>query len=332
MRNRSLVFCILAFASILIPKQVFGQYTVTQCQTVTDALIGPDRNDFAHNVSGLVNEAYLHNFDVPALPCGLETAIIQELNVSIDLQNINAAGCPGIPIFGNVLFDCALSVTSICPIEQDVLSPGCSFGIGEDNIGLYTLNVASCPPVSVNPPPTTIGVDIVPATDAAAASCAFSTSAITDGLVDVTYEICVELVYDQDIPADCDNTTSLACDDGDPCTDNDMVIVDNCDNSIICVPCAGTPTDDCSNTIALGCDDGDPCTDNDQEIVEACDNSIICVPCAGTPTDDCSNTVALACDDGDPCTDNVEVIVEACDNSIICVPCAGTPTDESSKT
>ncbi|MCB0550993.1 MAG: gliding motility-associated C-terminal domain-containing protein, partial [Phaeodactylibacter sp.] len=74
----------------------------------------------------------------------------------------------------------------------------------------------------------------------------------------------------------------LPCDDGDPCTINDMETVLASDGSI-CVPCAGVLTD-CSSgpTTIQPCDDGDPDTFNDQQTVLDCDGSI-CVPCSGTP-------------------------------------------------
>ena len=119
-------------------------------------------------------------------------------------------------------------------------------------------------------------------------------------------------------------TTSQACDDGDPCTINDMETILNSDSSI-CVPCAGT-TVDCSSgsTSVVACDDGDPCTINDMQTILDCDGSI-CVPCAGT-TVDCSSgsTSVVTCDDGDPCTINDVQTILDCDGSI-CVPCQGTP-------
>ncbi len=125
--------------------------------------------------------------------------------------------------------------------------------------------------------------------------------------------------------ASCTSTTVLPCDDSDPCTENDEEIVETCDNSVVCVPCAGTPVASCTSTTVLPCDDSDPCTENDEETVDACDNSIVCVPCAGTPIPSCTSTTILPCDDLDPCTENDEVMVESCDNSVVCVPCAGTP-------
>ena len=74
----------------------------------------------------------------------------------------------------------------------------------------------------------------------------------------------------------------LPCDDGDPCTINDVETILLSDGSI-CVPCAGIVID-CSNgpTTVQACDDGDPNTFNDQETILNCDGSI-CIPCLGTP-------------------------------------------------
>ncbi|MCB9295144.1 MAG: hypothetical protein H6559_18755 [Lewinellaceae bacterium] len=87
---------------------------------------------------------------------------------------------------------------------------------------------------------------------------------------------------------------------GTHCTTNDMQTVEACDNSVVCVPCAGTAPPSCTDTVELPCDDGDPCTTNDMQTVEACDNSVVCVPCAGTAPPSCTDTVELPCDDGDP--------------------------------
>ncbi len=114
-----------------------------------------------------------------------------------------------------------------------------------------------------------------------------------------------------------------SCDDGDPCTDNDMEKLD-CDGGV-CVPCAGVPTDCNGLLTTVSCDDGDPCTENDEQEV-ACDGTI-CVPCAGVPVATCSGVapnVTLPCDDGDPCTINDEYQVDGCDLMTECVPCAGT--------
>ena len=81
----------------------------------------------------------------------------------------------------------------------------------------------------------------------------------------------------------CDNGTiiEMPCDDMDPCTENDMMSVEECTESI-CMPCQGTPINCESeeNFIILECDDNDPNTINDQEVILICDDSV-CVPCQG---------------------------------------------------
>ena len=107
-----------------------GQYTVQQCQTVSDALIDADRNDFVYGPGGIINEGYLHNFNPPVLPCGINNPNLTSLVVTIDITSITAsAACTGIPIFGNVLRNCPLP--GVCTIIEEVLTPGCGmFGGG----------------------------------------------------------------------------------------------------------------------------------------------------------------------------------------------------------
>jgi len=82
----------------------------------------------------------------------------------------------------------------------------------------------------------------------------------------------------------CENTSTISCDDGINCTDNDVAIVDSMDNSVVCVPCSGEASGGCGigETNTLPCDDGNPLTENDVEVVLACDGTI-CEPCSGTP-------------------------------------------------
>ncbi|MCB0580179.1 MAG: hypothetical protein KDD10_12830, partial [Phaeodactylibacter sp.] len=308
----------------------FGQYSQTVCKTVAD-LIATDRNDFAHATQPIPNEGYLHNFNPPMIPCGLNNPSLTSLVVSINITDITAsADCTGIPIFGNVLVGCPLTTTAVCPIIQDVLTPGCGgFGGGATAPGGFSLDLIGCGnAIGIG---DIIGVDLIPATDFSP-TCPSNGSAISGGLASVSYEICLTYVYNQDLPPSCTNTIDLPCNDGDPCTTNDVRTVEACDNSIVCVPCAGTFTSTCTNTVDLPCNDGDPCTLNDVQTVEACDNSIVCVPCAGTPAPNCTNVVDLPCNDGDPCTINDVQTVESCDNSIVCVPCAGTPVPSCTNT
>jgi len=82
----------------------------------------------------------------------------------------------------------------------------------------------------------------------------------------------------------CAKTTSLNCDDGLACTENDVMLVDVDNNSVVCTPCAGLATGGCETgmTTAQTCNDDDPSTENDIEIVLSCDNTV-CEPCEGTP-------------------------------------------------
>ncbi len=140
-----------------------------------------------------------------------------------------------------------------------------------------------------------------------------------DDFVDLT--LCVTPV---DCTGDASCSTMQGCDDGDPCTINDMETI-AADGSV-CVPCAGTvdaTSCDPACTTMQGCDDGDPCTINDMETVSA--DGSICIPCAGVvdPTSCAAGcTTVQACDDGDPCTINDMETVSA--DGGVCVPCAGT--------
>ncbi len=83
---------------------------------------------------------------------------------------------------------------------------------------------------------------------------------------------------------DCDTqpTVDLPCDDGDDCTADDIEVVLDCDNTIVCTPCAGT-VQDCATagaTTTQPCEDGDPCTMGEMEVILTCDGSI-CTPCSG---------------------------------------------------
>ena len=233
-----LLFCALCTNSI------FGQDSSTSCQTVTDALIGPDRNDFVHNEAAFpINEGYLHNFTPPSFLCDPD---VTSLLITIDIMSITTIpDCDGTSIFGNILRNCALTTTSICGITEDVLTTGCNaFGGGQTTPGVYSLDLANCEVVNNS---DVIGVDIIPYPGDACAS----TSAITDGDIALTYQICIQYTYDQDFTP-CENTIIMPCDDDDICTVDDMIIVDFCDNSIICTPCTGVvSTSNCNTTFLI---------------------------------------------------------------------------------
>ncbi|MCB0653260.1 MAG: gliding motility-associated C-terminal domain-containing protein, partial [Saprospiraceae bacterium] len=148
-------------------------------------------------------------------------------------------------------------------------------------------------------------------------------------VLDCDGSICIPC---QGTSGDCDTgpTTVQACDDGNPCTINDMETILNSDGSI-CVPCSGIAAPcgtDGACEVTLPCDDNDPCTINDVEIQLLSDGSI-CVPCTGemAPCDtDASCETEVPCDDGDPCTvDDMETILNS--DGSICIPCEGLKTD-----
>ena len=87
----------------------------------------------------------------------------------------------------------------------------------------------------------------------------------------------------------------LPCDDGNPCSVQDL-----CADS----QCSGTPAD---------CDDANPCTDDDCDPEQGCvstpnqspcDDANICTLKDNCGDGICAGTALLNCDDGNPCTDN----------------------------
>ncbi|MFT6129306.1 MAG: hypothetical protein ACJATN_001028, partial [Neolewinella sp.] len=319
-----LLLALMLFFSLGLSLDLGAQYTVTVCQAESDAVVGPDRNAFAHG-PGWLNDGYIHNFDPPVFPCGIISPAFTSVTVGINLTGISLVSCPDILFFGNVLLNTALN--GVSDLAEDILSPGCreNWGTGSGTIGTYSENIFACNPTIRTS--DVIGVDIIPATDRSSSVVCQSNSAVGSGAVSLEYEICITYVYDQDTPADCANTVLLPCDDGNPCTTGDVESVDACDNTVICVLCEGTPLD-CTNgaTSIMACDDGDPCTINDEQTVLDCDGSV-CVPCTGA-IQDCSTgtTSVVTCDDGDPCTVGDMQTVLDCDGSV-CVPCTGVVQD-----
>ncbi len=118
------------------------------------------------------------------------------------------------------------------------------------------------------------------------------------------------------------NSTPTPCDDGDPCTMNDIEVILDIDCSI-CIPCQGEPVD-CTvgEFISMPCNDNDPCTSDDEELFLLCDNTV-CLPCQGdTATCENGEVTVLDCDDNNPCTINDKVTTLDCDGAI-CIPCQG---------
>ena len=143
-----------------------------------------------------------------------------------------------------------------------------------------------------------------------------------DDFIDAT--LCVTALGCADSP-DASCLQTLACDDADPCTENEMETT-VIETGEVCTACGGgTAIAACSiPATPTACDDGDPCTENDMETLDSCDATVVCTPCAGTPVAACSVPAApTACDDGDPCTENDMETLDSCDGVSVCVPCAG---------
>ncbi|WP_367391769.1 hypothetical protein [Lewinella sp. LCG006] len=144
-----------------------------------------------------------------------------------------------------------------------------------------------------------------------------------DGVCDVR-----DLCPDMD-----DALIGTPCDDGDPCTANDLYDTNcNCagtftdaDNDGVCDADDVCPDND-DNLIGTPCDDGDPCTTNDLYDTNCncagtfadADNDGICDVDDVCPDND-DNLIGTPCDDGDPCTTN-DVYDTNCN-------CAGTFAD-----
>ena len=122
-------------------------------------------------------------------------------------------------------------------------------------------------------------------------------------------DICT--VGDQCVAGECEHGPQIACDDGNPCTD------DTCDSTVGCVHTPNTAVCDdgnlcteigtcdggvCQPGKAITCDDEDVCTDN------------TCAPAIGCVF---THNTAL-CDDGNPCTSP-----DVCSGGI----CGGGPVD-----
>ena len=101
---------------------------------------------------------------------------------------------------------------------------------------------------------------------------------VSDGIEFSTDIVTVTIAF-----VDCGDTYIVLCNDNDPCTENDVEILDEIDDSV-CVPCAGDPIEICTLTTVQSCDDNDENTENDVETINNCDGEI-CIPCAGTLMD-----------------------------------------------
>ncbi|MFC1482450.1 DUF4215 domain-containing protein [Myxococcota bacterium] len=93
-----------------------------------------------------------------------------------------------------------------------------------------------------------------------------------------------------EIPETCDGDCPMSCDDGDPCT-SDQLFGDSatCDAS-----CLNEPIDICQ--------DGDGCCVAGCDAIEDDDCSSVCGNGVTEPPESCDGDCPTSCDDGDPCT------------------------------
>ncbi len=123
------------------------------------------------------------------------------------------------------------------------------------------------------------------------------TNPVPDGCITVTFssdETIQESGFSFDFNCVCDNVIGQACDDGDDCTENDIINEDcacvgvfmDSDNDGVCDDQDQCPGED-DSIIGATCDDGDPCTINDV-YTSACN-------CEGVETSD--ETVELSAED-----------------------------------
>jgi len=140
----------------------------------------------------------------------------------------------------------------------------------------------------------------------------------------------------------CDGGAKLACDDGNPCTD-DSCGAGGCAHDANTAPCDDlntcTKTDVCSAGVCVGagakdCDDGNPCT---KDICDpaGCQYENVAAPCTDgdlcTVGDVCKDGACVAgtavqCDDSNACTDDscagglcvYEAAEGACDDGNVC--------------
>jgi len=313
---------IILLLVLFLPGQSVAQNTIVLTQTEADATVGLDRKAFG----GPYSQGYHHDFNLGTSvnPCERIVSINIDIAISNYTPNI-PPGCAHTGTFYNTYYGCApySGVGGSCPLANVIDE------IPFPNAGAPFNTTYSCTAHDFQFGGN-FSADIVPVFTT---GCTNGQDAINQGYVAFTYTITVTIETDL---ITCTGSGCLAgmttvqfCDDGDPCTENDVETVLDCDGSI-CVPCMGTPISSCTNTVALPCDDGDPCTINDMELVDDCNNTIICTPCQGTPDPascDPACTTVQPCDDGNPCTINDMETISA--SGAVCVPCMGTPSGSS---
>ncbi len=219
----------------LVPCFSFSQIMM---QTQADAVIGLDRKAFLGlGITSDHSDGYAHDFTLPAStgPCQK----IVGINVVINLTGYsNNNVCPHPTLYYNLYYGCGTySGGATClPLNNLIAEPNFA-----PNTSPPAFNFG-CPlggPINPNIQPDfgdNLSVDIIPVSNP---GC----NPVANGHIAYQYTITVTVTV-QNIS--CSGTGCLApvtstqaCDDGNPCTSNDMRTILNCDGSI-CVPCAGT--------------------------------------------------------------------------------------------
>ena len=136
---------------------------------------------------------------------------------------------------------------------------------------------------------------------------------------------------DQCMDEQCESGATVACDDGNPCTDDSCDPLDGCKqapNQALCDD--GNPCTEgdacvqgaCKGAQAVVCNDDNPCTDDWCHPFDgctftanndSCDDNSKCTLVDQCADGECLGEQAPDCDDGDPCTDDL------CDPELGCV-------------
>ena len=332
---RHLYSCVLLvfFSSVILGVSLNGQTVLLEeCQTQNDATPGIDRKNWNSGITDFHSDGYANDFLIPSNTLDACTKVVQ-INITIDILAIDASLVSPSCVSDGGTF---VNVYVGCGQYSGPASCSPDFIIDEFNNpdGPLSLTLAyDCFNFPSEASPIFdkwLSVDIIdlycPLVNCGGTSPEWN-SLIQDGDLLFDYETCVQVIIDDE---SCDSsgcttptTMMLPCDDNLVCTDNDMMEVLTCDNTIICTPCAGEMID-CSTgpSSQQPCDDSNPNTINDIETVLDCDGSI-CIPCAGEIFFDCPVlmiNIGDPCDDQDP--DTVDDVIQsdcACAGAVI--PC-----------
>jgi CHU_C Type IX secretion signal domain/SprB repeat len=230
--------CYILFFALFITISVFGQITLIQDRT--NATVGLDRKNFNSGSTAAHSDGYAHDFTLPTGTSCQKISSIQVLvNITSYTLNNPAPGCTPADVYINVYKGCGpYTGGATCAasnlVEQPFYPPSHFPGVKTSNYGCPLNGAGLKAEFGDN-----FSVDIVPI---AGPGC----NSVASGYVNIEYTITV-IILVEDISCSgvgclAPVTTSQNCDDGDPCTINDVQRVLVCDNSVVCVPCAGTPS------------------------------------------------------------------------------------------